>query len=242
MGSLPSGARGKKTGWGPGQPSHKTSRIGSDSQEGKCLAPWKQCIRRGFCLGHGSNWGSHSRNTSGGTSGSASESRLSLPQIHSIYPTTTQTPWVPATVRYTVAALRYTENYIESQTRLGDSNIMHRVTHSQTKPRSWTQQCHTDRLPGSSQHPDPRANTPTTPSGSRVLGSGCRSGYEVSLGGAGSLSGLNTWHPWTGKQRRPGGCGAWWGGGRGLGGEDVGWGPRQRGDVSGAPPHATRPG
>ena len=31
-------------------------------------------------------------------------------------------------------------------------------------------------------------------------------------------------------------------GGRGLGEEDVGWGSRQRGDVSGAPPHATRPG
>lgn len=99
------------------------------------LGPWRQHVRRGFCLGHGSNWGSHSSNTSGGTSGRPSESRLSLPQIHSIYHT--QTPWVPATVRYTVAALRYTENYIKSHRHAWVTvTIMPRVTHSQTKPRS----------------------------------------------------------------------------------------------------------
>lgn len=48
MGSLPSGARGEKTGWGPGHPSHKTSRIGSDSQKGKCLAPGDSMSGEGF--------------------------------------------------------------------------------------------------------------------------------------------------------------------------------------------------
>lgn len=62
------------------------------------------------------------------------------------------------------------------------------------------------------------------------------------LGGAGRQSGLNTWHQGRGRQQRPGGCGAGGGGGAGTGGVDAGRGPRQRGNVSGAPPRTTRPG
>ena len=145
-----------------------------------------------------------------------------------------QTPWVPARVTGTQT---HRELHREPQTRPGDNN-----SKAQTKPPllafTVIQTGSQAALNTTCKHSHPSLGGV---GGARGSGSGCPLGLEVRLGGAGRLSGQNTWHPGTGRQQRPGGCGAW-GWGAWMGERMCVWGARQRGNVSGAPPHARRLG
>lgn len=175
-------------------------------------------------------WFQQNSNTSVGTSSSASGSRVHLTHRYTVPDNLTDTLGPSYSHLHSD-----TENYRESGTH--PMTVTHRVTHSQTKPLTLHLPSHTYNLPGSSQHPAPRASIPTPPRGRQGFWVRLTAGLRDAFGRGWKAEPLEHVAPGTEEAAK-----TRWVWSLGWGGVDVGRGLRQRGNVSGAPPRSTRPG